>query len=326
MNKDTLVASIFQKDSLDECSLEELQAVARQYPSFTPVQFLIAEKLRATGGDLYNEQLEKLSLYINNPLWLDFLLNGYETQSMTSPENGNITEQVTEANEHQRNLPSENVSLEVGQIQHEHREIISEQARQEPEEALPIEEENNKAQHPIINTAEQSTISESRENAEDGEELNANPETSDQTNAVHQTDFSIPLPEPKYEANPTELTFEPYHTVDYFASQGIKFIPEEKPKDRFGQQLKSFTEWLKDMKRLPESEIIRISDTFSDDKVQQLANHSISEGQIVTETMAEVWLKQGNKEKAIEIYNKLGLLNPAKSAYFASLAEQLKNS
>jgi hypothetical protein len=42
--------------------------------------------------------------------------------------------------------------------------------------------------------------------------------------------------------------------------------------------------------------------------------------------MAEVWIKQGNKEKAIEIYNKLSLLNPDKSAYFASLAEQLKNS
>jgi hypothetical protein len=42
--------------------------------------------------------------------------------------------------------------------------------------------------------------------------------------------------------------------------------------------------------------------------------------------MAEVWVKQGNKDKAIEIYNKLSLLNPAKSAYFASLSEQLKNS
>jgi hypothetical protein len=325
MNKDALVASIFQKGSLDDCSLEELQAVARQYPSFTPVQFLIAEKLRTTGGNLYNEQLEKLSLYINNPLWLDFLLNGYETRSMASPENGNVTEQVTEANDNQGNLPSENVSREVSETQQEHPEISSELARPEAEQAWPIEEDD-RTQHQIIDTAKQSTIAkESQENVED-EELNANLETSDQTNEVHQSDFPIPLPELKKEENPTEITFEPYHTVDYFASQGIKFIPEEKPKDRFGQQLKSFTDWLKDMKRLPEPEIIRISDTYSDDKVQQLADHSINEGEIVTETMAEVWVKQGNKDKAIEIYNKLSLLNPAKSAYFASLSEQLKNS
>ena len=28
----------------------------------------------------------------------------------------------------------------------------------------------------------------------------------------------------------TALVFEPFHTVDYFASQGIKFKEEEKPK------------------------------------------------------------------------------------------------
>jgi hypothetical protein len=60
--------------------------------------------------------------------------------------------------------------------------------------------------------------------------------------------------------------------------------------------------------------------------VEQMAEHSIDVGEVITETMAEVWIKQGNKEKAIEIYNKLSLLNPDKSAYFASLAEQLKNS
>jgi hypothetical protein len=114
--------------------------------------------------------------------------------------------------------------------------------------------------------------------------------------------------------------------VDYFASQGIKFVQEEKPVDRFGKQLKSFTEWLKTMKKLPQTETPKITDIVSDKKVEQMAEHSIDESEVVTETMAEVWIKQGNKEKAIETYNKLSLLNPDKSAYFASLAEQLKNS
>jgi hypothetical protein len=114
--------------------------------------------------------------------------------------------------------------------------------------------------------------------------------------------------------------------VDYFASQGIKFVAEEKPTDRFGKQLRSFTEWLKTMKRLPPTEVSKITDIVSEKKVEQMAEHSIDEGEVITETMAEVWIKQGNTEKAIETYNKLSLLNPDKSAYFASLAEQLKNS
>jgi len=67
----TLVKSLLQKDSLHDCSLEELQTIAREYPYFTPVQFLLAEKLKSTDEYLYKKQIQKLSLYFTNPLWLD---------------------------------------------------------------------------------------------------------------------------------------------------------------------------------------------------------------------------------------------------------------
>jgi hypothetical protein len=124
----------------------------------------------------------------------------------------------------------------------------------------------------------------------------------------------------------TDLVFEPYHTVDYFASQGIKLSQEETSKDKFGKQLKSFTEWLKSMKRLPATEIQKEIDPSTETKVQHLAEDSVHQSEVVTEAMAEVWIKQGNKEKAIETYNKLGLLNPSKKAYFAGLIENLKRS
>jgi len=123
-----------------------------------------------------------------------------------------------------------------------------------------------------------------------------------------------------------DLVFEPYHTVDYFASQGIKLSQEEIPKDKFGKQLKSFTEWLKTLKRLPATEVAKEIDTSAESKVQHLAEDSVHRSDVLTEAMAEVWIKQGNKEKAIETYNKLGLLNPSKKAYFAGLIENLKRS
>jgi hypothetical protein len=42
--------------------------------------------------------------------------------------------------------------------------------------------------------------------------------------------------------------------------------------------------------------------------------------------MAEVWAKQGAREKAIETYNKLSLQNPSKKAYFAAKIENLSRS
>lgn len=118
--------------------------------------------------------------------------------------------------------------------------------------------------------------------------------------------------------------FEPYHTIDYFASQGIKAPVLDDPKDKFGQQLKSFTDWLKVMKRLPLTEITKQIPVEQEKQVAELAHHSLDEKQVWTEAMAEVWAKQGERQKAIRIYEKLSLLEPSKSAYFAGKIDVLK--
>ncbi|WP_162944949.1 hypothetical protein [Flavisolibacter nicotianae] len=122
------------------------------------------------------------------------------------------------------------------------------------------------------------------------------------------------------------LTFEPYHAVDYFASQGIKIMTDELPKDRLGKQMRSFTEWLKTMKRLPATEMAKRPESTAEKNVETMASHSVEQSDVVTEAMAEVWAKQGATEKAREIYNKLSLLNPSKKAYFAAKIENLSGS
>ncbi len=123
----------------------------------------------------------------------------------------------------------------------------------------------------------------------------------------------------KEKSTESGLSFEPYHTVDYFASQGIRPSKEE-PKDALGKQLKSFTEWLKTMKKLPDA---AAAISQADPKVDSLASRSVGDPHVVTEAMAEVWLKQGNKERAREIYEKLSLSDPSKKAYFAAKIDNL---
>jgi len=122
-----------------------------------------------------------------------------------------------------------------------------------------------------------------------------------------------------------DFTFEPFHTVDYFASQGIKLSQEERPNDKLGRQVKSFTEWLKVMKKLPVQEMATV-DGRDERQVENMAAYSVKSADVITESMAEVWLRQGNKQKAIEVYRKLSLLNPAKNAYFAAKIDNLKDS
>jgi hypothetical protein len=120
-----------------------------------------------------------------------------------------------------------------------------------------------------------------------------------------------------------ELLFEPLFASDYFASQGIKLSEAVQANDKLGKQLKSFTEWLKTIKKThnytpPEPKQV-------DQNVAQLAEKSNIETEVITEAMAEVYLQQGKISKANEVYEKLSLQNPAKSTYFANKFEHLKD-
>lgn len=253
-----LVFSLFKKSSLEECSIEEINDLAKQYPYFSSAQLLLAAKQKQAGQPDYEKQLNTASLHVNNPLWLDHLLNSKSSNEKIILEEKVPVEEVLEE--------PNNDELVLDKT---HREFIV-ASKEEPVAAPP----------------------------------------------ASVTD--------KEESKKQSLEFEPYYTVDYFASQGIKNVIEEKPKDRLGQQLKSFTDWLKTIRQLPPQQVAAMSDSRSEEKVVELATHSIEDRNVETETMAEVWIKQGQPEKAVEIYRKLSLLNPSKSSYFASLIENLK--
>ena len=89
--------------------------------------------------------------------------------------------------------------------------------------------------------------------------------------------------------------------------------------------MKSFTAWLKSMKKLHPSKLEE-QDIATEKQIQNSAEESNINTEVLTEAMAEVLIKQDKKEKAIEMYSKLSLINPSKSAYFATKIESIKSS
>ncbi|NLR58770.1 hypothetical protein HGH93_11700 [Chitinophaga polysaccharea] len=138
----------------------------------------------------------------------------------------------------------------------------------------------------------------------------------------------------------TELTFQPLYTDDYFAYKRLK-NPEEADELSIqgAAEMRSFTSWLRQMKDnfvgktskdwyqqqlhriYEEDEEPEVSET-----VEKMAMNSIVfNNDIVSETLAEIWIRQHQYGNAIKIYQKLSLLNPDKNAYFAQKILELKS-
>lgn len=134
------------------------------------------------------------------------------------------------------------------------------------------------------------------------------------------------------------LTFQPLYSDDYFAYKRLKDpVNAELISDKGAAEMKSFTSWLRDMKdtfaekaskKWYQEQMHRSyedADPEVSAAVEKMAMSSITlNNDIVSETLAEIWARQQQYQTAILIYQKLSLLNPNKSAYFAQKIKELQ--
>ena len=308
-----IIRHLFKADSLDEVPRERLEALVEEYPSFSIARYLLSSKLRSEQADNFAEETHKTNLYFSNPFWLQWML-----QQQTP-----VVARAIEAPVKSEEYVAEQVEPPIPEPAPA--EFTAPEPQEEPIAApYPEQYEHAVAEQPVEQRAAEIVEHSIAAYAHDNGQPVADPIVA-QHSGPHTESVAEPV---KTEEKPIEqpLVFESYHMIDYFASQGIKLAPDENPTDRLGKQMKSFTEWLKVMKRLPHKETGALSDAVAETKIQAIAAHSIEGREVVTETMAEVLAKQGMWEKASEVYRKLSLLDPGKSSYFASKIEQLKTN
>jgi hypothetical protein len=322
LHTDHVLQKLFSENSIHNIPLERLRQIVEEYPYFALGHLLLAKKLQSIDAAEYDTQAQKTALYFNEPIWLQSLLHPASEKELVIKER--IIEEETIEKQYEE--PLHNVEERGVEEAPLHVENLHEQSTEPNEPAVEIVQTEELV---IINIDEEQQEPESEQGLENGTQQGealsqADPEVehpvrNEQPIGIPSAGFTI-----EKTSQDTAQIFEPYHTVDYFASQGIKVSNEIKSDDRLSQQLRSFTEWLKTMRRLPETQVETQLDEVTQQNIQEFAAHSLDEKEVVTESMAEVLVKQDRREEAVAIYEKLSLLNPFKRAYFAAKIEQLK--
>lgn len=301
MNKEETneLLSLIGEVSLDNTSVAQLEQFINNHPYFSAAQLLLAKKMLREKHPGLQKQLTKTALYFPNETWLRYLLLE-ETESnylLTTAYQQDLSGSKFLINKKENTedinlltLTTENVLVQMPDLT---------TIREEPEEA-PLDEEETAAQlEPLpIDESNQKIASLLSEQAEKF----IKPIDGDETVSIQS---------------------EPFHAVDYFASQGIE-LESKKEGTNFDTKVHKFTDWLRQMKRINPHPIDLGTDVEQESYVANIAATSNQTKDVVTESMAEVLMKQNKNDKAVEIYEKLSLLYPFKNAYFAAKIEQLK--
>jgi hypothetical protein len=181
--------------------------------------------------------------------------------------------------------------------------------------------------------------------------------TLDNKNEAEDAVLVPQLSEPK-EDKPNSELISPVYTEDYFLQQGVKVseaipeeieefkeVSEEDDEDKSLMVMMSFSEWLLHFKNTTEKQKEEKKDQKAlktmwqkeklaaameeeneeiPENVFEMAVNSITkEDGLASESLADIYIKQGKYDKAIEMYRKLSLRNPKKNAYFARRIEEV---
>ncbi len=277
------------KLDLAQVKADALQEVADAFPYFAPAQYFLASKLDIEKTERSKAQAQKTNLYFSNPHWLAYQLQHGLVNELD--EAVGITPSFT-------TVPAGMAVPTVEAVKEIMRKIDRlDEVRDEEEEPLP---EGAETESPI--------------DADDSGSKIAGM-LSDQL-----AEFKKPVSEDA--KLDIEQEKQRLHTIDYFASQGIKIDLSSIPQDKLTRHLLKFTDWLKQIKQVNPAELVE--NLEMEKAVAETAQTSNETREVITETMAEVLIKQGQEDKAIQLLIKLSFLNPEKSSYFAAKIEQLK--
>lgn len=316
MDKNGIISSIENVQNLEHFSIDELKRVTDLYPFFLPGRLLLLKKLHATGDFEFENQLKLASAQsIDRKRIYDLI---YKEQ---------LRESISEIIEEKETSPedSNNTSVEIPSTIK-----IEEEAKEKLEELPPIALTKLTTGRKIEQVDATASNEENKQPSSNSKE-----KYDDLEKEILQYAISYSIEK---------------EVMDDIEDQKSEIISEdikEAPLNDSSDNTPSYSDMLKSLeksnqeksqpKSLSSNQLIdnfiksdpQITKPTKEDELFSLTNMAklsvVDDNEFVTETLAKIYEKQGNSDKAIKAYEKLILKFPEKKPYFADRIKKLKN-
>ncbi len=350
MNAENFVEFLKDYSKLYQLSYEELKSLAMQYPYCANLHYLLLEKSQLEQHKELDQNLKTASFYSQDRAALRALM--LELEELVEPvENFDLAEDYLELKDlstlearPESNIAEESTPQEETKTEHYPEPPL----HGEHKASSPLPEQAGDGLEEIFNALMSDYPANATEEIQEEEPVSDSkthlPEQKDESSADKEEAALLPSEseeEPASPAmdNPTEeplLKSETMETPENFP-QAPSGKPRPTPKTSFSSWVQQFQpahikvqlhELMESKKREDAKEATRKRKKKKKikDKVVLFAEQSLKESKdLASETLAELLVAQEQYDKATKMYERLILIFPEKSTYFAEKIRNLKN-
>jgi hypothetical protein len=330
MDRERLIGYIQQPDRLSQASSTDFQVLINEYPYCQTAQLLYAKALFEQKDPAYRSQLKKAAAYLPDRSILYYLIHGAMVSSTqkgnpalmrntrtgltdTAPQRQLIVTQndldgLTLRLKRLAEVVLPDASEMLMKIEHV-RALHEKRVKAIVAEYLEIRVNTQTAYDEAREIAEKEALALAVEEAQKQEALLKEAQVIEERAVVEQMHQEEPLTE----------------TVDLQEQEDLPAVEEAVPsaevQDSPEEELRKqelIDRFIESNPTMPRPR----QDFFSPVNMAHLS--TLDKEDIVSETLAEVHLEQGYIQKALKIYQRLCLIIPEKSAYFAARIEKIK--
>ncbi|WP_075601874.1 hypothetical protein [Saccharicrinis aurantiacus] len=295
MNKQTFSQLINNPSKLDEKSLAQLKEVIEEYPFFQMGRMLMLKNLHQLDHIKFNSELKHSAAYIADRSKLFFLLHKIETL------------------EHVEKEPTEEVNVA-------------------PQTDIVAPEPDEKKQKQI--TLTDNYLNASDELSDDiGLSLKINNPQSETKENKALDEIVLPAADlldyersitPAYSLNELEELNEKPDSSNHSFSDWLFMMKNKKAKAKKVKEVNKKMDLIENF--LSTDPKITPNPSKPKKEIDLSESHNKVSEDIMSETLANIFVKQGHNNKAISILEKLRLKYPEKNAYFARRISELKEN